>query len=335
MQATICGFYGYNNYGDTLMLRGLQRFFESVGIKATGLSDRQHYEATHFKDFNFGEEKIVALGGGGIITPNFWFFKNGLEKKLTDQKFILLNVGLTTESIPILEKFRDHIDLVVVRDRYSENLAHQYNARKVIYAPDISNYRPIEIETEKSEKIVSICLNYYIFKNYFSSNNRDRVFAEKAIIELASFVDWLDLNGYTSYIFPCQTDTEVNDNTVNAVLNGFLAKKAKWLYSNYEVEDIISKSSLVISSRYHSTLFAFRNGIPFIDITHHSKNLNFLQDVGLTEFSINYWGLELNKLKELYNKVINFSELRSIKDTYGVYSSSGWTEVRSYIESFI
>jgi polysaccharide pyruvyl transferase WcaK-like protein len=333
---SLCGFYGYENYGDTLMLRGLCRFINSEGAQCLPFSDRGTLEAHHYTKLPLNDEGIIALGGGGIITPNFWFFKQGLEKKIPNHKLILLNVGLTTESIPVFEKIKNQIELIVVRDKFSLELATRYYPEEmVIYTPDIGFYRFDPVEEVKAEKIVTVCLNYYIFKNYFSSNNRDRIFAEKAIIELATFLNWLETLGYSTCIVPCQTDTEVNDNTVNAVLNGFLNKKAKWIYNNYEIENVISKSSLVISSRYHSSLFALKSGVPFIDITHHSKNLNFLKDVGLTDFSVNYWNLELNTLKEKYEKVINFSKLKEIRDAYGVYCKEGWRQVSSALNSLI
>lgn len=333
MKASICGFYGYQNYGDSLMLKHLKDLFFKKNILPSVFSDRISLESQDYRSLTLLDSDIIALGGGGIITPNFWFFKQGIDKKLENQRFILLNVGLTTESIPVFESVGDRLDLIVVRDRFSEELALKYYPDKVIYAPDIS-YLDYHGQTPR-QKVVSVCLNYYIFKNFFSQNRREKIFAEKAIIELASFLDWLAGLGYQINLIPCQTDKEVNDNTVNAVLNGFLVSQANWIFDNANVESVINSSELLVSSRYHTSLFALKAGIPFIDITHHSKNLNFLKDVELTEFSINYWQLELNALKEKYKKVMNCELLTNISKQYGVYCNEGWNRVSFALDKLL
>jgi polysaccharide pyruvyl transferase WcaK-like protein len=285
-----------------------------------------------FDLFNPEDYSVIALGGGGIITENFWFFKKGLDNKVKD--LILLNVGLTTEAEPVFERLKNKIKLAVVRDKFSFDLALKY-IPDVVYAPDITFLDRKISNKEDKTKNVSICLNYYIFNKFFSSNHRERIFAEKALIELASFVDWLSSLGYTPNLVPCHTDREVNDNVISALLNGFLNKKAIWHLESSKIENVIAKSDLVISSRYHSSLFALKAGIPFIDITHHSKNLNFLKDTGLLESSISYWNLELNALKEKYKKAINYSELISISNQYGVYCDEGWNKARSSILKLI
>lgn len=333
MKASICGFYGYQNYGDSLMLRQLKDFFLKKNVLPSVFSDRTSLESQDYRSNNLFESDIIALGGGGIITPNFWFFKQGLDKRIEKQSLILLNVGLTTEAIPVFESLGDRIDLLVVRDKFSEELALKYYPDRVVYAPDIS-YLDYKGQSPKL-KVVSVCLNYYIFKNFFSQNRREKIFAEKAIIELASFLDWLNQLGYKINLIACQTDNEVNDNTVNAVLNGFLTTKATWMFDNSNIEDVINSSELLISSRYHTSLFALKAGIPFIDITHHSKNLNFLKDVGLTDFSINYWQLELNALKEKYKKVTNCELLTNISKQYGVYCNEGWNQADSAVSKLL
>lgn len=324
MKASVCGFYGYKNYGDSLMRTRIQEFLLNHGVDPVFFSDRASDEALDYKQVDLLESEIVILGGGGIITEGFWFFKQGLFEKLTNQKFILLNVGLTQESVPVLEKIKDRVDLIVVRDKFSLRLAREH-CPKVIYVPDITY-----LESSQSEKKnnIAVCLNYYIFGQFFSQNRRDAIFAEKGIIELSYFLDWVIKEGYSVSFVPCQTDNLVNDNTVNSILHGFL-KKGVMIYDNSQIENVISSSSLLVSSRYHSSLFALKSKIPFIDITHHSKNLNFLNDVGLQEFSVTYWKLELEALKEKFRKVMKFDKLNEFSDQYGVYCIEGWSRVGS------
>lgn len=339
MTTALCGFYGYHNYGDTLMLNELTNFLEKIGIQAIAYSDRQAEEGeitvNHYDNLNTSDYSMIALGGGGIISDSFWFFKKKLYENL-DRPLILFNVGLTTEAIPVFEKVKDKIKLLVVRDKFSFNLASKYYPGKVIHAPDISFLKKDGLSYPKSfNNNILVCLNYYIFKNYFSQLNRERIFAEKAIIEISSFLNSLTNKGSTISLIPCQTDGEVNDNIILGLLNGFLSKKAQWFYDRNDIERVILNSDLLISSRYHSSLFALKAGIPFIDITHHSKNSNFLKDVKLEEFSISYWNLELNSLTEKYKNAIDSPKFLQAQHDYGVLTDESWKKVNQSIKKLI
>lgn len=327
----LCGFYGYKNYGDSLMLKAIKIFFKNLNIQVTSFSDKKSDEALNFKENDLlsntiNNYKYIALGGGGIIAPNFWFFKNNFHKKLEQNNLYLLNVNLTTEAEPILKEIGDKIKLAVVRDKYSANYAKQFiQEDKVIQTSDITLTLPSQKkQNDFSKKKAVVCLNYYIFKNFFSQNHRERIFAEKALVEIAAFLDYLNQQGFKITLVPCQTDIHVNDNVIHGILKGFAKCNLHWEYSSKNIESLILESDLLISARYHSSVFALKTGTKFIDITHHSKNANFLQEVGLSDFSINYWNLELNSIKNTFKKVCEFEGLGRISSNYGVCSNEEW-----------
>ncbi len=343
---SLCGFYGFNNYGDTLMLDCLSSFLKSSGLSVSVFSDRKSDESFCYKKVGPNKSDIIALGGGGIITQNFWYIKEGLYKYLRDdQKLILLNVNLTSESVPVLALLRDKISLAVVRDRFSYDLALKFlmDESKVILASDISyiyNVKKInegytDSLSDKKEKKVSVCLNSYIFKDYFSNDSRQRIYAEKAIIEISEFLKWMKTFNHKIQLVPSQVDTEVNDNTIHGILNGYIGGANKWIYTNEHIEHNLKNSSLIISARYHTTLFAIKNSIPFIDITHHSKNSNLLKDLGLQEFSINYWKIGLEELKKKAFEAQNSDLISEISSSYGVSSREDWSKVLEKIHTLI
>jgi polysaccharide pyruvyl transferase WcaK-like protein len=343
---SLCGFYGFNNYGDTLMLDCLSSFLKSSGLSVSVFSDRKSDESFCYKKVGPNKSDIIALGGGGIITQNFWYIKEGLYKYLRDdQKLILLNVNLTSESVPVLALLKDKISLAVVRDRFSYDLALKFlmDESKVILASDISyiyNVKNIsEGDTDpvfdKKEKKVSVCLNSYIFKDYFSNDSRQRIYAEKAIIEISEFLKWMKTFNHKIQLVPSQVDTEVNDNTIHGILNGYIGGANKWIYANEHIEHNLKNSSLIISARYHTTLFAIKNSLPFIDITHHSKNSNLLKDLGLQEFSINYWKIGLEDLKKKAFEAQNSDLISEISSSYGVSSREDWSKVLEKIHTLI
>jgi polysaccharide pyruvyl transferase WcaK-like protein len=343
---SLCGFYGFNNYGDTLMLDCLSSFLRSSGLSVSVFSDRKSDESFCYKKVGPNKSDIIALGGGGIITQNFWYIKEGLYKYLRDdQKLILLNVNLTSESVPVLALLKDKISLAVVRDRFSYDLALKFlmDESKVILASDISyiyNVKKInegytDSLSDKKEKKVSVCLNSYIFKDYFSNDSRQRIYAEKAIIEISEFLKWMKTFNHKVQLVPSQVDTEVNDNTIHGILNGYIGGANKWIYTNEHIEHNLKNSSLIISARYHTTLFAIKNSLPFIDITHHSKNSNLLKDLGLQEFSINYWKIGLEDLKKKAFEAQNSDLISEISSSYGVSSREDWSKVLEKIHTLI
>jgi len=335
---SLCGFYGFNNYGDSLMLENLKTFFNSFGLRVRTFSDRESEESFSFKTLNPNSSDIIALGGGGIITKNFWYIKAELYKELRDdQKLILINVNLTQESIPVLEMLKDKISLIVVRDSFSEKMALEIlgDQDKVILASDISFLSQDKKPYSQKSNKVSVCLNYYIFKDFFSSNERNRIYAKKAIIELAEFIKWMRNFNYKIQLVPCQVDKEVNDNTVHGILNAYIGGADNWIYSNEYFENNINHSSLIISARYHSTLFAIKNAIPFIDITHHSKNSNLLKDLSLENFSVNYWKISLEELKKKSFEAQHSSQILETSLSYGVSSRENWEKVSNKIHALI
>ena len=343
---SLCGFYGFNNYGDTLMLDCLSSFLKSSGLSVSVFSDRKSDESFCYKKVGPNKSDIIALGGGGIITQNFWYIKEGLYKYLRDdQKLILLNVNLTSESVPVLTLLREKISLAVVRDRFSYALALKFlmDESKVILASDISyiyNVKKInegytDSLSDKKEKKVSVCLNSYIFKDYFSNDCRQRIYAEKAVIEISEFLKWMKTFNHKVQLVPSQVDTEVNDNTIHGILNGYIGGANKWIYTNEHIEHNLKNSSLIVSARYHTTLFAIKNSLPFIDITHHSKNSNLLKDLGLQEFSINYWKIGLEELKKKAFEAQNSDLISEISSSYGVSSREDWSKVLEKIHILI
>lgn len=340
MEINLLGFYNHNNFGDTLMSQELYKQLLYSGHKSVTLySDKKGSEAIDYKDgFNY-EADLNIIGGGGIVTPNFWFFKQGLDKKLKDgSKLGLLNVNLTSESIPLLRAINDKLSFAVVRDYASFELINNIRSHgsnfKVLVAPDVSFLRS-KIETVDDEKYVSICLNSYVLNNYFSQDRRKQIYAEKFLTELSSFLIWVKSFGHKIQLIPSQVDREINDNRASALLDGMIGGADNWIYDNEFTELYLAYSNLVISMRYHTTLAAVKYGIPFIDISHHSKNLNFLKENKLDDLSIDYWSCSLEQLKETANKAKYSSQIPAISKHYSVSSIEAWNQVRNMLSTIL
>ena len=210
----------------------------------------------------------------------------------------------------------------------TSDISYIYNVNKLDkeYTDSLSN---------KKEKKISVCLNSYIFKDYFSNDSRQRIYAEKSLIEISEFLKWMKTFDYKVQLVPSQVDKEINDNTIHGILNGYTGGANNWIYTNEHMEQNLKNSSLIVSARYHTTLFAIKNSIPFIDITHHSKNSNLLKDLGLEEFSMNYWKIGLEELKKKAFEAQNSDLISEISSSYGVSSREGWNKVLEKIHTLI
>lgn len=318
--AAVCGFYGHNNYGDTLMQEWLRALLLKCEIKSVFLSDKDSTESASYKAISPLSFPIILLGGGGIITQNFWFFKDGLCDQIASQKLGLINVNLTNESIEPLKRVKNKVSFIAVRDRFSINLAQEVLGSEIpiFFAPDISIVD--KFRKPKLENVVSICPNSYLLKNYFADNSRQKTRMEYLLNEIAEFAKWLKKFDNKISLVPSQIDKQINDNVYCGILDGMIGGADTWNTSSNFLENELIRSSLVISMRYHTTVFAAKYGIPFIDISHHNKSLQFLKDNNLLDHSIKYDLVNCEKLIKLAEKAKYSKQIKDFASKCSVSS---------------
>jgi len=75
--------------------------------------------------------------------------------------------------------------------------------------------------------------------------------------------------------------------------------------------DLVSALDYGITMRLHASIFCTLGGIPFLDLTHHSKSRSYLETMGLGEWSIDYYELSIKVLEEKFSALSSRrSELR-------------------------
>ena len=340
MKTSVCGYYGYNNYGDSLMLKEIVNFIPDLGaseievFSSKDSSESIHYRSLQGYDGCTDPPDLVLVGGGGIVKSDFWFFRDNLAGSLfSDIKLGLFNVNLTAESEGVLRTHAKYFDFAVVRDYCSWEIARNalnfYDHHcPVILAPDISFLKDKVVKKEGSQEYISICLNSYVLNEYFSGSPSSKAYANKFLIELTEFIKWLRSFGHKIQLVPSQIGKEINDVSVSGILDVMIAGADKVLYSNEDIENHLINSSLIISMRYHATLFAVKHGIPFIDITHHSKNKNFLIDNRLEDLSVDYWKSSLEDFKIVAEKAKYTDEIKRASHYLSVSSKEAWNKVQ-------
>jgi polysaccharide pyruvyl transferase WcaK-like protein len=318
VNGSLIGFYGKRNFGDDQMEIAIKQFFRKLCINLITSQT--------------ANEQLVVIGGGGIITNKFPIFQD--ISKLKDKKVIIFNVNLTTEADLIIDKLKDIDIFWVVRDYWSINYLKNKDIANVMFAPDICLYSFPQKKVEK-RKIVSVVCNYYIFKNIFSENVRERIFAERAYEELSRFLKWLTTFGWSIQLIPAQTSSIIDDRITNAYLQGLLGGKAKIIYDNNYIINDLRKSELVISTRFHFTIYALANQLPFIDLTFHSKNSNLHHDIGLTHHALNYYDFLQEDCIKNINEIENNPSHQEKIDNYRVKGQHSWKTIETEIYKYI
>jgi len=287
------GFYGKNNFGDEIMQKELCNIIH--------IENKMHYQINPY--VHIPKLDAFVVGGGGIITPHFPLFLHE-EFFQTKKPVLFLNVNLTNECVHtgLLNKIYTHLpeSFWVVRDVESLQLLEKTGFKNIRFAPDIAflyfnriNYKGLC----PSKRTINVSCNYYAFHKFFSSHIREHQQVYRVYDELCTYIKWLSDFNWETRITPIQISSDVDDNITNGVLKGFLNhRKISYTPSNNDIIYNLNICSGIISTRYHTTIYALANKLPLVDITHHSKNNNLLKDNYIEECSVNFYNITQEKL---------------------------------------
>jgi polysaccharide pyruvyl transferase WcaK-like protein len=303
MKILALGWYGHNNIGDESYKFTLPMFLHEHDVRFTDFLNPKEPAQLDWCD-------MVVLGGGNVLKPYFldqvkkvkkpvYAISIGGEEKILD-KPIFSHVW-SRES-----KTSKLMDDIGQKNSYMPDLAY-------LLQPNAENGKEWLHDTFKEEcldlyeKKVVVVMNSYLISGTQEAKPRDAFHFLDASYRLAYTFD----NTSASFIFlPFGTDPSCDDRVANSWINS----KCKWWKKNCVIHDrlsvkktldIIAASDAVISTRLHSSIFSHLSGVPFIDLTHHSKNEEFLASVGKSDSSVSYWNFNCDLLqKKLENNLI-------------------------------
>jgi polysaccharide pyruvyl transferase WcaK-like protein len=146
--------------------------------------------------------------------------------------------------------------------------------------------------------------------------------------------------GWNIQFVPCQTVADVDDRLISAYVYALCKNKNKisWISkpTNWKsIVKIILDSDLVISQRYHSTAFALCHGIRVVDITHHAKNIEFLNDVGISQAGVSLKTLERKSLISATNYAEHNMTYKNNVNNYKYLASQKWANFESELKSIL
>jgi polysaccharide pyruvyl transferase WcaK-like protein len=265
-------------------------------------------------DFSFDAAKSpnLILGGGDILSEAF--LKNAL--KYPAQKRIALSVSANSNTpIDLVKKLDD----IYVRDIRSKKYLTD-NGVACTYMPDVAtcmkpncvngmNWLRKKYDSDGLElyqKKVGVVLNAHLYHGKPDILARDFNRLVQVVWDLSRLMD----NTMASFVlFPMSSQLPYDDRVTNAMTAGRCKfwRKNLVVYDKLDVQqtlDLISTFDAVISTRLHTSIFSMLAGVPFIDVTHHDKNLGFLETVGLNDWSTSYWNFDCETVQKRLNYLL-------------------------------
>lgn len=335
MKIALCGYYAKNNFGDDMMADCLSEVLSSGGKHTVRVySDTANLKVYNYKNHSHLDNDIIVIGGGGIIDNKFWALSEDNLDKLNNKKIIFLNVNIYNETIKNID-FMNKLKCLNahwwVRDKSSVDLLSSVEIESN-FLPDITFKNNVDNKNKTNKKLLNVFLNFYALKGLFDHDNVSNwVECQAKAHELASYFDWLTTFGWNIQFVPCQTASDVDDRLISAYIFGLCKNKQKinWISkpTNWKnIVKIIMDSDLVISQRYHSTAFAVANGIRVVDVTHHSKNIEFLKDVGIVQAGVSLKGLTRPSLIEATRYAEHNSNFKNNLNNYKLSGSQKWVD---------
>lgn len=240
----------------------------------------------------------VFVGGGNVA--NLYYIN---QLKNFNIKKYMFSVGIiSTDPINEFQQFEE----VYVRDYKSLQYFNKAN-----YIPDFAFIlngdknngnqliKKYFTKADLYKNKIAIVINAHLLPTHESNANNFIIF-EQLCYSLARIID----NTNASFIFVPFCTSYPDDRISNGIVYSRCKfwKKNVLIYDCLSVQDaldIFASVDLVISSRLHASIFSCVCGKPFIDITHHDKNLNFLETINKLNWSVNYWNFDKNKFETL------------------------------------
>jgi polysaccharide pyruvyl transferase WcaK-like protein len=278
----------------------------------------------------------LVIGGGGIINPDFWVFKNdGMNKlKLSNKPVVFINVNITSEIVKNIQFVEDLKSIKArwwVRTQQSVDILAKIGISSSLL-PDVS-FRPGVVQQYQGllgKKKMSVFLNSYVFNNLIHNDNvKDFITALHNIRLISQYCDWMTKFGWNVTFFSAHTAKFVDDRIPSVLAFGSMTKKdnAQWIAEPQSWDDLtreISHSDLVVSMRFHSTTTAIAAGVPCVDITHHAKNKSLLDEIGIQQISAEYSSLTHDSLIKATQYAENSPTYTTKTNAYRLEAATRW-----------
>ena len=335
----IIGNYGFGNLGDEAMLTGildrLRKDISNAEFTVFSYDPEEtkkvyNVSACYLMSFRVLLELIkadvVIIGSGSLLNTPVGYLKNrmcryviisALLAELFRKKVVFYAIGIETFDfitrimLPIIMKWADKIS---VRTPHSKSILKALGVRRNIHVTPDPSLELDPIKDEKAQKLLreeGVNLDKFLVGlnlRYIGDKQTDK----RLMGVITQFVDWL-VEAYDAeivFIPMCKNkyrrlefDPFFAEEVYKLVKYKERMKILKKQYTPQETMGIIGQMNLLIGTRLHSQIFAYKLGIPLIGIVYSGKNTAFLEMIGQRD-GIEFSEVSFEKLREIMKKKI-------------------------------
>ena len=211
---------------------------------------------------------------------------------------------------------------------FINNLGISINSR---FVPDlVYSLQPSKSNVIR-EKIVGIALYHS-----YAEEKREKLLPF-TLRNLTLVIDALLRKGYFVKVIPMDSGDEEFSQEIYSNLKAE-EKKDKYIIADRgsEIMDIVNQFATVsfcLAYKTHSTIFSMICNTPLVAIAYHPKSIEFMDKVGLREYSINDSDASFDNLMDLINKLENnYDQIRE-KEYLGVIHNRN--EINAYLQEIL
>lgn len=187
-------------------------------------------------------------------------------------------------------------------DFLGNNMVMKPTYESVLSLSSSIKYKPIH----ERDKDVGIAI-------YCTQHRDDKKKAEYQQM-IADFCNHVIKNGYEVRFFPMEIKNSIPDD--RPYINEIIAKTSspeRCMFFDKDMEtaehlDEVSKCSVFLGHKTHSTIFALTTGTPLIALAYHPKTIGFMRQFGLEENAIDDKIADSNKLCDIFDRVSRNAE---------------------------
>jgi len=307
----VIGYYNHCNLGDEQYKLVISDIISNINNTLKVNHTLQFIDCDTIINHAFDEHDFIVLGGGDVLNDYF------LDKVISvfgkrRNKIIALSVGL-----PFVSTLKDTnklniIDSIFLRTKQDMHLFQKYyNPHRIYYLPDLSYWlmkmvsnvgdnvnanvkdmsmalytKRLNAVRNSGKQIVCLSLSRHIFDSTFPSGYKN------IVTKLSHFVSRLAKKHFHIVFLPfntnenntCENDILIHRDVLSTCLrNSSVTMSDVTLIDNHvdalSCMRIFKLVDYVIPMRFHATLFAIYNNVPFLPIFTTRKVRNLLLDI--------------------------------------------------------
>jgi len=287
----VFGWYGSNNLGDEIFKVCFQQLWPALdftfGSSKLPRNINQNYDALWVGGGSFLDQPILDID---TVTIPIFFIGVGISSSLSDGN----------------KKALERAKLIICRDSKSYNsLSSRHNAR---VATDLvfsrNDLSPLLLE----QKQITVILNDFLTPVGGAVQDWRSISYYWFLQEFSKIMDRYAHQGYKIKLIPMCINSRFDDRRIAAAVQGrsSLPQYYDWVLSpigESELRTEISKSTFVVTQRFHGLVYSIIEQRHCLPICTHDKFNSLIADLNLS--GLDYYGITDVRFREVLNKLMS------------------------------